>query len=60
MCDKGIKRMHCITGGILLGITAIYVIVLTSILYAKKADDSLRSFSIYMLEESSDNTVVYF
>jgi uncharacterized membrane protein (DUF485 family) len=58
MCDTGVKRMHCITGGILIGITAIYVIVLTSILYAEKADDSLRNYSSSMLEESTENTVL--
>lgn len=57
MCDTGVKRMHCITGGILIGITAIYVIVLTSILYAQKADDSLKNYSSSMLEESTENTV---
>ena len=58
MCDTGVKRMHCITGGILIGITAIYVIVLTSILYAEKADDSLKNYSSNMLEESTENTVL--
>ena len=58
MCDTGVKRMHCITGGILIGITAIYVIVLTSILYAEKADDSLKNYSSSMLEESTENTVL--
>ena len=58
MCDTGVKRMHCITGGILIGITAIYVIILTSILYAQKADDSLKNYLSNMLEESTENTVL--
>ena len=58
MCDTGVKRMHCITGGVLIGITAIYVILMTSILYAEKADDSLKNYSSNMLEESSENTIL--
>ena len=58
MCDTGVKRMHCITGGVLIGITAIYVILMTSILYAEKADDSLKNYSTNMLEESSENTIL--
>ena len=50
--------MHCITGGVLIGITAIYVILMTSILYAEKADDSLKNYSTNMLEESSENTIL--
>ena len=58
MCDTGVKRMHCITGGVLIGITAIYVILMTSILYAEKADDSLKNYSTNMLEESTENTIL--
>ena len=42
MCDTGVKRMHCITGGIFIGITLIYIVALTAVFYSKKADEALK------------------
>ena len=50
MCDTGVKKMHCLTGGIFVGVTTIYIVIQIIALYANAPDQSLKLADQILME----------